>query len=474
VTDRRFPPDDELEPPDWVNAGGSSHAPGPRLPEPPADPRPRRPPPNGRSRRSAAPPPRRRPPSSTTRRPDDAAARSRTRTLARGQRFEHDGHDQDGGQPDGGPLDRDSVDEVPGETRASRRAAERAARAERKRRRRRNFAALAIVLALVLPFLVIGGWFVYELNPPGGPGSRVQFVVEDDWGVDEIGDALEREGVIGSSLAFQLYAKVRGAGPFQDGPYQLRTNMGVRDAVEKLETGPKKGTNDLQLTVAPGLTLEQIADKVAEQLPGRDRTRFLEAARSGTVRSKYQPAEVTSLEGLLFPDTYLISPDEDETDIVRRLVETFDLKADQIDLANTAAATGRTPYEAITIASLIEREAGVEEDRPLISAVIANRLRDGNLLQIDASLCYAKGECREPLTNADKEIDSPYNTYKVPGLPPGPISGVSEASLRAAVAPADVPFKFYVLFEESGAHKFAVTVEEHEANAREARAKGVL
>ncbi len=250
--------------------------------------------------------------------------------------------------------------------------------------------------------------------------------------------------------------------------------MGVRDAVEKLEIGPKQGANDLELTVAPGLTLEQIADKVAEQLPGRDRTRFLEAARSGTVRSKYQPAEVTSLEGLLFPDTYLISPDDDEVDVLRRLVETFDLKADQVDLANAAAATGRTPYEAITIASLIEREAGVEEVRPLISAVIANRLRDGNPLQIDATLCYIKGGCREPLTNADKELDSPYNTYRVAGLPPGPISGVSEASLRAAGAPADVPYKFYVLFEESGAHKFAVTNEEHEANAREARAKGVL
>ncbi len=217
MTDRRHPPDDELDPPDWVNAGGSSHAPGPRSPEPPADARPRRPPPNGRSRRQPDPPPRWRPPSSTTRRPDDAAARSRTRTLARGQRFEHDG-DHSEGAHEGGPVDPDDIGEVPGETRASRRAAERAARADRKRRRRRNFAALAIVLALVLPFLVIGGWFVYELNPPGGPGSPVQFVVKDSWGVDDIGDALEREGVIGSSLAFQLYAKVRGAGPFQDGP----------------------------------------------------------------------------------------------------------------------------------------------------------------------------------------------------------------------------------------------------------------
>ena len=482
MTDRRVPPDD-LDPPDWVNTGRSSpQVPGPRSPgaPPPPERRPRRPPPNGRSRREVAtPPPRRRPPSSTTRRPDDAAARARTRTLGRGQRTEHEGLHHEGGHHEGGHHDDGRpgpahADEVPGETRASRRAAERAARAERKRRRRRNFAALAIVASLVLPFLVVGGWFVYQLNPPGGPGTVVQFEIEEGWGTDDIGDALEQDGVIGSSLAFQLYAKVRSAGPFQDGPYQLRTNMGVRDAVEKLETGPTQGATDLELTVAPGLTLAQIADRVAEQLPGRDRDRFLEAAASGAVRSKYQPAEVMSLEGLLFPDTYRISNEEDEVAVLRRLVETFDLKADQVDLGNAAAAMGRTPYEAITTASLIEREAGVEEDRPLISAVIRNRLRDGMPLQIDATLCYIKGGCSEPLTNADKELDSPYNTYRVAALPPGPISSVTEASLRAAVSPADVSYKFYVLFDESGAHKFADTNEEHEANAADARRRGVL
>jgi len=360
------------------------------------------------------------------------------------------------------------------ESRATRRAAREADRADRKRRRRRNFAALGIVSVVVIPFFVVGGWFVYQLNPPGGPGKTVQIQIKKGWGVSEIGDVLERKGVVGSSLAFQLYAKVRGAGPFHDGPYRLRTDLGVRDTVAKLDGGPVQGAADLELTLPPGLTLDQIADRVAAQLPGRDRAKFLEAAQSGVVRSKYQPAEVTSLEGLLYPDTYLVAKKETEVDLVRRLVETFDLKADQVGLANAAAATGRTPYEAIVAASLIEREAGVEEDRPLISAVIANRLRDGNPLQIDATLCYIKDGCTEPLTNADKQLDSPYNTYQVAALPPTPISSASEASLRAAVAPADVPYKFYVLSDPSGKHKFAETAEEHEANVAEARAKGVL
>jgi UPF0755 protein len=369
-------------------------------------------------------------------------------------------------------VDHPEADDA--ESRTSRRAAREAERADRRRRRRRSFAALGIVSLLVVPFLVAGGWLVYQLNPPGEPGRLVQIKVEPGWGVSEIGDELESKEVIGSSLAFQLYARARGAGPFQDGPYQLREDLGVRDAVSKLEEGPSQGRTDIELTIPPGLTLQEIAERVEQQLPGRTAEKFLEVANSGVVRSRYQPAEVTSLEGLLFPDTYLFAKAEDEEDVIRELVGTFDEKADAAGVAAGAAAIGRTPYEAIVIASLIEREAGVEEDRPLISAVVANRLRDGMPLQIDATLCYIKGGCTEPLSNADKELDSPYNTYRVAALPPTPISSVGEASMRAAVAPAAVPYKFYVLGDASGAHAFAETAEEHEANVQAAREKGLL
>jgi UPF0755 protein len=360
------------------------------------------------------------------------------------------------------------------ESRSSRRAMREAEQADRRRRRRRSLAALGIVGLLVVPFLVVGGWFVYQLNPPGEPGKIVQIQIKRGWGVPEIGDELERKGVIGSSLAFQLYARARGAGPFHDGPYQLHKDLGVRDAVSKLEAGPSQGKIDIELTLPPGLTLQQIAERVEQQLPGRTAAKFLEVANSGVVRSRYQPPEVTSLEGLLFPDTYLFAKAEDEEDVIRKLVETFDEKADAAGVAAGAAAIGRTPYEAIVIGSLIEREAGVEEDRPLISAVVSNRLRDGMPLQIDATLCYIKGGCTEPLSDADKELDSPYNTYLVTALPPTPISSVGEASLRAAVTPAAVPFKFYVLGDASGAHAFAETAAQHEANVQAAREKGLL
>jgi UPF0755 protein len=221
--------------------------------------------------------------------------------------------------------------------------------------------------------------------------------------------------------------------------------------------------------------VEQIAERVGK-LPGRNAADFLRVAQAGTIRSKYQPADQTSLEGLLFPDTYFIGDKETDEQIVQRLVDRFDEIADKVGLAD---AQGVTPYEVVTAASLIEREAKLAEDQPLISAVIRNRLADGQPLQIDATLCFARAQttgagCPPPPTESDKAIDSPYNTYKVSGLPPTPIASATEAALVAALHPADVPYRYYVVADANGKHAFATTLEEHERNVAAARAKGLL
>ena len=123
---------------------------------------------------------------------------------------------------------------------------------------------------------------------------------------------------------------------------------------------------------------------------------------------------------------------------------------------------------------MVQTEAGNNDDMPLISAVLWNRIAKGMPLQVDATLCYAKGGCPPVPVNADKAIDSPYNTYKVSGLPPTPIASVTEASLKAALHPADVPYKYYVIADENGKHAFATTLEEHERNVAAAREKGLL
>jgi len=344
-------------------------------------------------------------------------------------------------------------------------------RRERQRRRRRGIRVLLVLALILLPFVLAVGWFAYQLRP-GSDGPPVRFEIESGMGTSEVADALAEAGVIDSALAFKLWSTLTGAGPFEIGVYELHEGQGIRDAISALDKGPERQP-DYKLLLPPGLTVQQIAERVG-QIPGKSAERFLAAVNSGTIRSKYQPAGQSSLEGLLFPDTYFIGSDESEESIARRLVARFDEIADRVGLASAGS-----PYDAIVAASLIQTEAKLAEDAPLISAVIRNRLAEGMPLQIDSTLCYARAQttgsgCPPPPTDADKQISSPYNTYQVAALPPTPISSVTEASLAAALAPADVPYKFYVIADENGKHAFATTLAEHERNVAEAREKGLL
>ncbi len=300
--------------------------------------------------------------------------------------------------------------------------------------------------------------------------ASVSVEIRPGWGTKEAGDALQTHGVIGSSLAFQIWSKVSGSGTFEAGTYSLRESMGVKAASDALARGPSTaaaGADHTVLALPPGLRLEQIADRVGA-LPGHDRAAFLALAQSGQIRSKYQ-GDQTSVEGFTWPDTYFVEGRTDEQ-ILQTIVAQFDQHADALNLAN-APAVGLTPQQALVVASLVQAEAGTAADAPKVAAVILNRFKQGIPLQIDATLCYAKGGCPPVPTNADKQIDSPYNTYRVDGLPPTPIMTVTEQSLRAALAPANVPYLFYVTGKD-GVTYFATTQAEHEANIREHGVRG--
>jgi UPF0755 protein len=331
-----------------------------------------------------------------------------------------------------------------------------------------------VVLALLTaPFVLGFGWFAYQLRP-GTDGAVAAVEVQEGWGTGDIAAVLADKGVIDSELAFKLWAAVTGAGPFQTGRYEFHQGQGIRASLSVLEAGPPAAP-DVKLFLPPGLTLAQIAERVGK-IPGHDAAAFLQVVQSGEIRSKYEPAEIASLEGLLFPETYFIGATWDEAQVIRRLVAQFDAVGDKIGLAN---AQELTPYQVVVVASLVQTEAKLAEDAPLISAVIRNRLRDGMPLQIDSTLCFARLQttgsgCPPAPTNADKEIDSPYNTYRIAGLPPTPIASVTEASLIAALNPADVPYKYYVIADANGKHAFATTLAEHDRNVAAARAKGLL
>jgi UPF0755 protein len=341
--------------------------------------------------------------------------------------------------------------------------------AQRYRTYRRNLATVFVVVALLTPLAIASLWVLSNVESSTAGDADVVVEVQPGWTPVQVGDALEQAGVIDSSTAFQNVAVSSGyAGNYYAGNYDFVADSSPREALDTLRGGPRRSLPDLELLLPPGLTMGQIAERVGK-LEGKSTERFLNAAASGVVRSRYQPAEITSLEGLTWPDTYFIGANETEEQILQKIVDQFDIKADAVALGASGSANGgQTPYQALISASMIEAEAGSKDDAPLISAVITNRLKEGIPLQIDATLCYAKGGCPPVPTDADRKIESPYNTYKIGGLPPTPIRTVSEIALRSALQPAPVAYRYYVSDDE-GKTYYAVTLPEHERNVAKAR-----
>jgi UPF0755 protein len=317
----------------------------------------------------------------------------------------------------------------------------------------------------------IGLWYQRNVDPPGKPGAEVAITVAPGMSTGEIGALLERRGVISSAKVFHYYVKFNGLGTVEAGDYTLHQREAMATVVKTLEGGAKVDKG-IPLTIPEGLTLPEVA-KLVGTLPGRSADKFLQVAAGGTVRSRYQAPGVTSLEGLLLPETYFFAADDDETAILRRMVDSFDALATRLDIDAGAARLGVTPYQAVVVASMVEREARVDEDRGKVARVIYNRLAAGMPMEIDATIQFALGKQKEVLLFSDLEIDSPYNTYKVAGLPPGPIASPGQESLVAALDPTPGKWIFFVVVDENGHHAFAETLAEQNRNIALAEQRGV-
>ena len=334
---------------------------------------------------------------------------------------------------------------------------------------------IVIVALIMVPLIVFASgvaWFLYELG--GKPtGAKVEVHLQRGWGVPRIADELARDHVVRSSLVFNIYARFNGDNSFQAGTYDLRENLGAKGAVKALKKGPR--IDYVVLTVPPGLWIKQIASRVAALGGGRSAQTFLDGSRNNAVRSVFEPAGVSNLEGLLRPDTYKISESQDEIAVLQTMVTAFDAHAAKLGL-NNASVRGYGPYQIIIVASMIEAEAKVPQDRPLIASVIYNRLAAKMPLQIDSTVLYARGDPKNRhLSTKDLNINSPYNTY-LPnsGLPPTPIGSVSDASLVAAMVPADTTYLYYVLAGKDGHHAFSSTADQFQKDVDAARAQGLL
>jgi UPF0755 protein len=339
---------------------------------------------------------------------------------------------------------------------------------ERNRTYRRNMMTMIVVGVMLAPLAIASLWVLSNVESSTAGSADVEVEIQQGQTPAQVGDTLEAKGVIASSTAFQEVSASAQFSSWVAGKYDFVENSGPREALDTLRGGPRRTIPDIELLLPPGLSLQQIAERVGK-VEGKSAEAFMQAAQSNTVRSRYQPTDSTSLEGYTWPDTYFIGANETEAQILQRIVNQFDAEADELGLNRTVLPNGLSPSQTIISASLIQAEAGTKEDAPLISAVIVSRLKDDMPLQIDATLCYAKGGCPPVPTDDDRKIDSPYNTYKVKGLPPGPIETVSAVALQAAMNPAPVPFKYYVS-DANGRTYYAVTLPEHEKNVAKARA----
>jgi UPF0755 protein len=258
-----------------------------------------------------------------------------------------------------------------------------------------------------------------------------------------IADLLEKKGVIGSAIVFKLWLKMKSAGPFNAGEYKLHKNEDADVVLVALKNGPLPPPAK-RFTVPPGVNKREIPAYVVRALPALSADKVTQAIADGTVRSQVLP-DVADLEGLLFPDTYELAQGAGEATAVQVMVTQFDKIATEVALADAPNTAGVDPYQALIVASLIEEEAKVDEDRAKIARVIYNRMEQGIPLGVDATLCYLKVERPCVLRQSELSEPGPYNTRLVVGLPPTPIASPGKASLEAALHPADGTWLFYVL-----------------------------
>ena len=328
----------------------------------------------------------------------------------------------------------------------------------RSSRKRRILIAVSFTLLVgLIGSGLVWRWVQQQIHPPGPEGEAVEFTIESGATTGEIAADLARQDIIRNPTIFRLWLNRNGGGDFQAGIYDMHKHMDFADAVAVLR-GPARTVTEFRVTVPPGLTIAQIKGRLLAQLQRFNGAELDAALANPDVTLTWAPPEASNREGIFFPDTYNLDERtaSDELGLLVRMRDETEKVATQLDLGGRAAALGVSAWQALVIASLVEREAKVDSDRAKIARVIYNRLQRDMNLEIDATVLYAVNRDRG-LTLDDLKIDSPYNTYKVKGLPPTPIASPSRKSIEAALAPAEGKWLWYVLTDKSGAHTFAET-----------------
>jgi len=335
--------------------------------------------------------------------------------------------------------------------------------------RRRGWLTIGVV-AVTISVGVI--FFFGTLRTSSNTQGDVTVVVSTGSRVRDIAARLHEARLIRNEFAFRVYVLLRGwNAQLQAGTYRFRAPLTIPQLAAQLAGGELK--NEVRLTILEGWTSQEIAAAV-ERAGLMSSTQFLVAARAHDSREilpdrsfsflSGRPASAT-LEGFLFPDTYFVSSNANAATIVEKMLDNFDVKLSP-NLREAIVRSGRTTFETITLASIVEKEVRTDHDRALVADLFLRRLKIGMALQSDATVNYATGKSLSQPTLQDTKVDSLYNTYKHAGLPPGPIGNPSLSSIKAVIFPEANDYLFY-LNARDGHTVFAKTYAEHLANKRQ-------
>ncbi|NLI15054.1 MAG: endolytic transglycosylase MltG [candidate division Zixibacteria bacterium] len=315
-----------------------------------------------------------------------------------------------------------------------------------------------------LIIFIFGAYLYYSPQDKKNFGAKTKYlIVRRGDTVFDIGYKLQQMGAVSSQLNFVIFAKL----PWQSkklkaGRFALAPGYSIAQIIGIITRG---ASVPYTVTIPEGLTIQQTAMHLSSQLEFEP-SDFIAACTSRVMLDSLGIA-ADNLEGYLFPDTYDFFYDESAVSVVNKMVKRF-FETLPPDFEEKAAQQGLDFDEAIILASMIEKEAMLDSERPIISAVYNSRLRKNMLLQCDPTVIYAHGGKNRPLYYSDLQIDSPYNTYKYLGLPPAPICSPGKASLIAAVNPADVDYLYFVA-KGDGSHIFSYTNAEHESAKKRVR-----
>ncbi len=330
---------------------------------------------------------------------------------------------------------------------------------------------LWVVLFLsVLAPGAIGVYVYIQLQPPSGEEEAIIVEIPSGIGSAKVAAILKEKGLIRNARVYRFYLEAKGVSDrLQAGTYRFTRGASLKQITADLVAG-NVFRETIKVTIPEGFRIEQVAERL-EDAGLASREKFIQVIQEGDFSQfsfvRQIPADRPlkyRLEGYLFPDTYEIEKGADETAIVSLMLERFarELTPERLERLKRL---NLSIHDWVTLASLVEREAAVEKERPVIAGVLWNRLNQDWLLQVDATIQYIYGKQKERLTYRDLEIDDPYNTYLYKGLPPGPIGSPGLSSLEAVLFPEEHPYFFYVTKKDgSNEHYFAKTNAEHEQN----------